>query len=81
MSEPAPDGPNEGHCISREEVDVLLDEYYDLRGWDPNGIPEAETLRKIGLADVADTMPRWACHATTESNPRANNGESGRSTG
>lgn len=65
MSEPAPDGPNEGHCISREEVDVLLDEYYDLRGWDENGIPKAETLRKIGLTDVADSMPQWACHAKT----------------
>jgi aldehyde:ferredoxin oxidoreductase len=42
----------------------LLDEYYDLRGWDRNGIPKAETLRTIGLADVAETMPQWACHVT-----------------
>jgi aldehyde:ferredoxin oxidoreductase len=62
MSEPVPDGPNQGYCISRQEVDVLLDEYYALRGWDQNGIPKAETLRKVGLADVADGMPHWACH-------------------
>lgn len=65
MSEPIPDGPNQGHCISREEVDILLDEYYDIRGWDRNGIPKAETLRKFGLKDVADSMPNWACHSTT----------------
>jgi aldehyde:ferredoxin oxidoreductase len=64
MSEPIPDGPNQGHCISRQEVDELLDEYYALRGWDQNGIPSAETLRKVGLADVADGMSHWACHAT-----------------
>ena len=62
MSEPIPDGPNQGYCISRNEVDVLLDEYYALRGWDRNGIPRAETLRKIGLADVADSMTHWAYH-------------------
>ena len=63
MSEPVPDGPNKGYCISRQEVDILLDEYYALRGWDENGIPKAETLEKFGLKDVAETMDRWACHS------------------
>lgn len=61
MIEPVPDGPNEGHCISREEVDILLDEYYALRGWDENGIPKAETLKNIGLPEAAASMPDWAC--------------------
>jgi aldehyde:ferredoxin oxidoreductase len=64
MSEPVPDGPNQGYCISRQEVDLLLDEYYALRGWNRNGIPRADTLRKVGLADVADSLPNWACHNT-----------------
>jgi len=63
MTEPVPDGPNAGHCVPREEVDILLDEYYTLRGWDKNGIPTAETLRRVGLDDVADTITDWACHA------------------
>ena len=63
MSEPIPDGPNQGHCINRQDVDTLLDEYYSLRGWDENGIPTAETLGKFGLTDVAETMDRWACHS------------------
>ena len=62
MAEPVPDGPNQGHCISRKEVDILLDEYYTLRGWDENGIPRAETLKRFGLADVAAGMSDWACH-------------------
>jgi aldehyde:ferredoxin oxidoreductase len=62
MSEPIPDGPNQGHCISRAEIDILLDEYYAMRGWDANGIPLVETLNNVGLFDVADSMPGWACH-------------------
>ena len=65
MNDPVPDGPNRGHCISRREVDILLDEYYALRGWDANGIPKAETLISMGLADVAETISQWACHETT----------------
>jgi aldehyde:ferredoxin oxidoreductase len=65
MNDPVPDGPNQGHCISRREVDILLDEYYALRGWDANGIPKAETLITMGLADVAETISQWACHETT----------------
>jgi aldehyde:ferredoxin oxidoreductase len=65
MTEPVPDGPNKGHFISRKEVDVLLDEYYTMRGWDHNGIPEAETLKRFGLEDVAANMPHWACHIKT----------------
>jgi aldehyde:ferredoxin oxidoreductase len=62
MSEPVPDGPNQGHCINRAEVDVLLDEYYDLRGWDRNGLPTAATLERCGLKAVAKSMASWACH-------------------
>ncbi len=56
FQEPVPDGPNEGHYLTREELDTLLDEYYAARGWDQNGIPTEETLRRVGLADVAETL-------------------------
>ena len=52
-------GPNEGHFITEDEVNIMLDEYYAARGWDDNGIPTAETLTRVGLADVAaDLWPR-----------------------
>ncbi|RLC90103.1 MAG: aldehyde ferredoxin oxidoreductase [Chloroflexi bacterium] len=32
-----------------QSFEKALDEYYRLRGWDKNGIPTEETLRKLGL--------------------------------
>jgi aldehyde:ferredoxin oxidoreductase len=29
----------------------MLDEYYACRGWDAEGVPTRETLRKYGLAE------------------------------
>ncbi len=56
IKEPVPDGPLAGFSIGREELDLLLDEYYDLRGWDRNGRPTARTLRRLGLGDVASEL-------------------------
>jgi len=49
FDEPVPEGPAKGEVISREEFDGMLDEYYRLHGWDENGIPKKETLRRLGL--------------------------------
>lgn len=65
MTESVPDGPNQGHCISLQEIDTLLDEYYAKRGWDQNGIPRPETLKRFGLDHVAESMPDWACNEVT----------------
>ena len=54
--EPVSSGPNEGHFLSRKELDMLLDAYYAARGWDHNGIPSRETLERVGLADLADVI-------------------------
>ena len=37
--------------ISREEVQALLDEYYDERGWDDEGIPTHGKLEELGFRD------------------------------
>ena len=37
--------------------DSMLNDYYRLRGWDTNGVPEAETLRSLGLADYIRYLP------------------------
>ncbi|MBM4305467.1 MAG: aldehyde ferredoxin oxidoreductase family protein [Deltaproteobacteria bacterium] len=49
FEEPIPEGPAKGEVISREEFNGMLDEYYRLHGWDKNGIPRKETLRRLGL--------------------------------
>ena len=59
--EPVPSGPNKGHFLALEEIDSLLDEFYDARGWDRDGVPTAATLRRLGLADVIDTVSGKSC--------------------
>lgn len=45
--EPAPLGPPKGQVV---ELDIMLDEYYRERGWDPEtGIPFDSTLERLGL--------------------------------
>lgn len=46
LEEEVPNGPSKGYV---HKLDVLLPEYYSVRGWDENGIPTAETLKKLGL--------------------------------
>jgi len=47
--EPLKTGVAKDHVITREEQDIMLDEYYELRGWDEQGIPTPETLKRVGL--------------------------------
>jgi len=46
LNEPIPDGPSKGHVNKLHE---MLPEYYELRGWDAEGVPKAETLKALGL--------------------------------
>lgn len=38
-----------GKTIDREKFNTMIDQYYSLHGWDNNGIPNDETLRKLGI--------------------------------
>jgi aldehyde:ferredoxin oxidoreductase len=49
LAEPIPDGPSKGAYCPPEELNAMLDEYYRLRGWTPEGIPSAQKLRELGL--------------------------------
>ncbi len=55
-STPVPTGATAGHLIGRAMLDRLLDDYYALRGWDARGRPTTATLRRLGLADVAEEL-------------------------
>ncbi len=50
--EPIPSGPAQGHVLTPEMYDVMLDEYYDKRGWDQNGVPKSDTVEKLGVAEL-----------------------------
>ncbi len=55
-NEPTPDGPLKGERLDPEKFDKLLDEYYQVRGWDSMGIPTASTLSALGLEDIAEEI-------------------------
>lgn len=38
-----------GKSIDREKFKQMIDEYYELHGWDENGVPRPDTLQKLGL--------------------------------
>jgi aldehyde:ferredoxin oxidoreductase len=46
MNEPAKTGPQKG-AVSK--LDIMLPEYYQLRGWTPEGVPTAETRSRLGV--------------------------------
>jgi len=50
--QPIPSGPSQGMYSPPEEFNSLLDEYYQMRGWDKNGIPTPEKLKELGLDEV-----------------------------
>jgi len=52
MNFPIPeDGPSKGAVLTKEECDLLLDDYYEVRGWDKNGVPLPETLKRLGMEE------------------------------
>ncbi len=54
MFKPLPDGPNKGLHI--KDLQGMLDEYYEALGWDKEGIPTRETLKRFGLEDIARSL-------------------------
>lgn len=50
MYEPIPDEPFKGACIKPEYFNIMLDEYYDARGWNKeDGIPTKAKLKELDL--------------------------------
>jgi len=51
LEEPLPEGAAEGQV---NQLPILLESYYQLRGWDPlTGKPKVEKLKELDLEDVA----------------------------
>jgi len=47
LKDPAPSGTAKGRV---NELDRMLPEYYEARGWSAEGVPTPETLKRLGLA-------------------------------
>jgi aldehyde:ferredoxin oxidoreductase len=52
MKDPVKTGPSRGHVVTREMYNAMLDEYYEARGWDEDGVVKEETLKDLGLHEL-----------------------------
>jgi aldehyde:ferredoxin oxidoreductase len=52
LKEAVPSGPIKGQVLTEEMYNQLLDEYYDSRGWDRNGVVTEETIESLGLKEL-----------------------------
>jgi aldehyde:ferredoxin oxidoreductase len=52
MHEPVPDdGLAKGSLVTQEELDLLLDDYYQARGWNVDGVPTKAKLKELGMQE------------------------------
>jgi len=56
---PLTKGPLKGARLDYGKYDEMLSHYYDIRGWDENGVPRRSTLRRLGLDYVAPVLERY----------------------
>lgn len=57
MNEPIPDeGPSKGAIVTQEELDLLLDDYYTVRGYTLEGVPTIAKLKEIKMDDLIDIV-------------------------
>ena len=62
MTEKLPQGMAKGKVLTKEMYDVMLDEYYSLRGWDKDGVPTAEKIERLNLKGIL-------CNEDSDKNP------------
>jgi len=56
MHEPIPAGVSKGSYVTQAELDLMLDAYYEARGWDNQGVPGLAKLEELGLLDYASIV-------------------------
>jgi aldehyde:ferredoxin oxidoreductase len=58
FKEPMKKGPFAGAKLDVNRFIDMLRYYYKLRGWDENGVPKRETLRRLGLEFVEKDLEK-----------------------
>ena len=51
-TEEMPEGQAKGHVVSDKIYNTMLDEYYEVRGWDMDGRPTKERLHELNLDNI-----------------------------
>jgi aldehyde:ferredoxin oxidoreductase len=49
-SDPLPEGKANGYVVKPEDFEIMVNDYYKLRGWDSEGRPTKEKLEQLGLS-------------------------------
>lgn len=49
IKDPLATGVSQGKVVPEAEFNQMLDRYYELRGWDEDGVPKPEKFRELGL--------------------------------
>jgi aldehyde:ferredoxin oxidoreductase len=58
MFEPLEGGLLKGNALERRQFERCIDLYYDMHGWDRNGIPTTGKLVELDLEWVDDLLKR-----------------------
>jgi aldehyde:ferredoxin oxidoreductase len=57
MNQPIPDdGPVKGAVVTQDELDLLIDDYYQARGWNIEGVPSKTKLQALGLEEFSNLI-------------------------
>ena len=58
MTEVIKEGGSKGQIITKDELDFMLNEYYDARNWTREGIPTTEKLEELGLEEAVMVLEK-----------------------
>jgi aldehyde:ferredoxin oxidoreductase len=53
-NEAIPSGPTEGRVLTHDMYAIMLDEYYQARGWSETGVVQEDTIERLGLKSLVE---------------------------
>jgi aldehyde:ferredoxin oxidoreductase len=56
LYKPLKGGRSEGIALTPEELEQAKDWYYEMAGWDANGVPTRQKLESLGLGWIAEQL-------------------------
>ncbi|UCE74017.1 MAG: hypothetical protein JSV56_13515, partial [Methanomassiliicoccales archaeon] len=59
MKDPLPSGPAKGETFQKKQLDKMVDNYYELRGWDKaTGLHLKDKLSELDMKDVLSDLQK-----------------------
>jgi aldehyde:ferredoxin oxidoreductase len=50
LEDPIPEGPSKGSLVTVEQMNAMLDDYMEARGWTKDGVPTPEKLKELEIS-------------------------------